>query len=89
MWSRPVAACRYHPETPGMGICVRCETVICAACCTRLQGINYCHECLKSLGRSRIRALGSGGAMVSLALLGLAWILLFLLLWLAEGGLAP
>jgi len=81
--------CHYHPEQPGVGICVRCDTVICAACCTRLQGINHCHECLKVLGRSKVRPMGSGGAAAALALLGLAWALLFGLLWLAQGRLAP
>ena len=50
-----MASCRYHPETPGVGICVRCRTVICDACCTRLQGINHCHECLKALARGPAR----------------------------------
>jgi hypothetical protein len=85
-----VASCRYHPDTPGVGICVRCRTVICAACCTRLQGINHCHECLRALARDpgRPRA-GAGSALAALGLLALAAALLFGLLLLAQGRLAP
>jgi hypothetical protein len=88
--SQPVAACRYHPDTPGVGICMRCRSVICAACCTRLQGINHCHECLRALARGPGRPRGRAvSALAALALLGLAWVLLFGLLWLAQGRLAP
>ena len=82
--------CHYHPEAPGVGICVRCEMVICATCCTRLQGINHCPECLKTLGRSKPRTSAGGGAVLAaLAIFGLAWAVLFGLLWLAQGRLAP
>jgi len=85
-----VASCRYHPDTPGVGICVRCRTVICDACCTRLQGINHCHECLRALARGAARAPGrAGSALAALALLGVAWALLLGLLLLAQGRLAP
>jgi hypothetical protein len=85
-----VAACHYHPEAPGVGICVRCRRVICAACCTRLRGINHCHECLKGLARGpgRPRA-GAGSVLAALGLLALAFALLFGLLWLVGGRLAP
>jgi len=85
-----VQSCRYHPESPAIGICMRCDTLICAACCTRLQGINHCYKCLKSLARSKVRISGNGAAaLAALALLGLAWALLFGLMWLAQGQLAP
>jgi hypothetical protein len=85
-----VASCRYHPETPGIGICVRCRSVICDACCTRLQGINHCHECLKALARGPSRPRGGvGSALAGLLLLGLASALLFGLLLLIQGRLAP
>jgi hypothetical protein len=85
-----VASCRYHPDTPGVGVCVRCRTVICAACCTRLQGINHCHECLKALARDPGRPrVGAGAALAALGLLALAAALLFGLLLLAQGRLAP
>ncbi|HEX5269667.1 MAG TPA: hypothetical protein VFW33_04225, partial [Gemmataceae bacterium] len=85
-----VASCRYHPETPGVGICVRCRTVICADCCTRLQGINHCHECLRALARDPVgRRGGAGSALAATGLLALAAALLFGLLLLAQGRLAP
>jgi hypothetical protein len=84
-----VASCRYHPDTPGVGLCVRCRTVICAACCTRLQGINHCHECLKKLARPSRPPGGAGSALAALGLLALGAALLFGLLLLAQGRLAP
>jgi hypothetical protein len=85
-----VAACHYHPDTPGVGICVRCRTVICAACCTRLQGINHCHDCLRALARPRGRpGVGAGSAVGALLLLGVVWLALFGLFLLAQGRLAP
>jgi hypothetical protein len=55
-----------------------------------LQGINHCHECLRALARGPARPRGGAGSVLAaLALLGLAWALLFGLLWLAQGRLAP
>ena len=85
-----MAACHYHPDTPGVGLCMRCRTVICAACCTRLQGINHCHACLTSLARPRGRPReGAVSALGALLLLALAWAVFFGLGLLAQGGLAP
>jgi hypothetical protein len=85
-----VAHCRYHPDTDGVGICMRCRTVICADCCTRLQGINHCHECLKALARVPSRPRGRvASALGALVLLAAACGLLFGLLMLAQGRLAP
>jgi hypothetical protein len=69
---------------------MRCRTVICAACCTRVQGINHCHACLERLARPRPRAgSGAGSVLGGLVLLGLAWAALFGLLLLVQGSLAP
>ena len=46
-----MAVCHYHPDRPGIGICMRCRVVICPACSTRVDGINHCHACLKALGQ--------------------------------------
>src|SRR5207245_3384833 len=46
-----MASCKYHPDRPGVGVCMRCRAVICNDCCTRLDGVNHCHACLKALGR--------------------------------------
>ncbi len=85
-----MAACRYHPDTPGVGVCVRCRSAICAGCCTRLQGINHCHECLKALARAPVSPRGgAGSALAALAVLALGAALLFGLALLAQGRLAP
>ena len=82
-----MAVCHYHPERPGVGVCVRCRVVICAACCTRLDGINHCHACLRKLGarleparpRGELRGLTAG------LLLALGGLLLAGLCWLGQG----
>ncbi len=85
-----MAACRYHPDRPGVGLCVRCRTVICADCCTRLQGINHCHECLRALARAAPASRpGVGSVLAALGMLVLGVALLFGLLLLAQGRLAP
>lgn len=38
--------CHYHPERPGLGICVECRRVICTECTTQFEGINRCAKCL-------------------------------------------
>jgi hypothetical protein len=46
--------CHYHPERPGLGICVECREVVCRECSTQFEGINRCASCLaKRLSRSR------------------------------------
>jgi hypothetical protein len=47
--------CRYHPERPGVGICVKCQTVICTECSTRLDGINHCAVCVARLEENQER----------------------------------
>ena len=42
--------CRYHPNTAAVGLCMRCRAPVCAACTTRLDGVNHCHACLRALG---------------------------------------
>jgi hypothetical protein len=70
---------------------MRCRVVICAACCTRLNGINHCHACLKVLGGRHEEAHGIAGLWVVTAvlLLGAGWIVLFGLCWLVSGKMAP
>jgi hypothetical protein len=81
--------CRYHPDLPAIGLCMRCRATICAGCCTRLDGINHCHACLKTLAARppkpprRSSQLWSAG----LVLAGV-WAALFGLLLLAQGELA-
>jgi hypothetical protein len=86
-----VAVCYYHKDRPGIGVCVRCRVVICAACCTRVDGINHCHACLKKLGtRSEERRAGPDlGPLVAVLLSGVGYLVLCGLFWLTEGLLAP
>jgi hypothetical protein len=86
-----LAVCRYHPDRPGIGVCMRCRAVICAACSTRVDGVNHCHACLKQLGRRvEPRRSGPGAAAAgAVCVLGIAWLFFFGLLWLVQGGLAP
>ncbi len=86
-----MAVCRYHPERAGIGVCVRCRSVICAVCCTRVDGVNHCHACLNKLGRPKERrapgrVLATFGALGLLGVLGLFFLGVF---WLIEGRLAP
>jgi hypothetical protein len=70
---------------------MRCRLVICAACCTRLDGVNHCHACLAALARTpaeRSRRLPLR-AVQGVLLLAAGWLFLFGLGWLASGWLAP
>lgn len=88
-----MAVCRYHPDRPGIGVCMRCRSVICASCCTRVDGVNHCHACLRALGRgAEARRPASGQAALSLLAAGLlvfASFFTFGLMWWIEGRLAP
>jgi len=70
---------------------MRCRVVICAACCTRLNGVNHCHACLKVLGGRREEKHGGVGwwAVTMTVLLGAAWLGLFGLCWAVSGKMAP
>ena len=86
-----MAVCQYHPDRPAVGVCVRCRTMICGACCTRLDGVNHCHACLERMGRraeapARGRSMAAVGAV---SFLMVAWLTFFAVLWWIRGGLAP
>jgi hypothetical protein len=66
---------------------MRCRAVICAACCTRVEGINHCHACLKGLAARRNPPRARRGAPLAALVLTLGWLVLFGMLWLAQGGL--
>jgi hypothetical protein len=86
-----VAACYFHPDRPGVGVCVRCRVVICAACRTRVDGVNHCHACLKVLGRrgDDVRPAATPRALLAALFLGLGWVFLLGFFWLVQGKLAP
>lgn len=86
-----MAVCRYHPDRPGIGVCMRCRVVICAGCCTRLDGVNHCHACLKVLGRRASMRPPADllAPVVSAVLMGTCWFLFFFVFWFLQGTLAP
>jgi hypothetical protein len=86
-----MAACQFHRDRPGIGVCMRCRRVICAACCTKLDGVNHCHACLRALGQERTpEKTGRMAAwMTAGLLLGVSWLVLCGILWLVQGRLAP
>lgn len=86
-----VRACHFHGDRPAVGICMRCRVAICAACCTRLEGVNHCHACLKVLGTKREeRRRGVGWwAVTAACLLSAAWLALVGLCWGISGRMAP
>ena len=86
-----MAVCTYHNDRPGIGVCMRCRSVICRECTTRLEGINYCHACLSALGR-RAESPTSGRffrALTAFLLLAGTWLFFAGLFWLVEGKFAP
>jgi hypothetical protein len=86
-----VAVCHYHPDRPGVGVCIRCRVVICASCSTRLDGVNHCHACLAKLAtrHERPRRRPPLRVLAAAILLGIGWLVLFGLGWLVQGRLAP
>ncbi len=86
-----MASCRYHLDRPGIGVCMRCRAVICSACCTRVDGVNHCHACLKALARPEEpdQSRGVPTVLLTVATLGTCVLFFFGLGLLAEGRLAP
>lgn len=79
--------CHYHPDRPGLGVCVECRRVICSECSTQFEGINRCASCLEARlvqaaakHRTHDWTFGAvAGATVSSAILfGCFWIVAFL-----------
>ncbi len=86
-----MAVCRFHPDRPGIGVCVRCRCVICAACCTRVDDVNHCHTCLRSLGshKTQARRFSLGGPLLAALAGGLGFVVVASLCYLVQGVLAP
>jgi hypothetical protein len=86
-----MAVCQYHPDRPGIGICMRCRVVICAACSTRVDGINHCHACLKALGQrqERPRAAEFPPALAAVFCLALTGLIFFVFSLAIQGSFAP
>jgi hypothetical protein len=86
-----VAFCYFHGDRPGVGVCMRCRVVVCAACCTRVDGVNHCHACLKVLGHrgDEKRTDPSLRVVLATVCLGLSWLVLCGIFWLVQGKMTP
>ncbi len=80
--------CRYHADRDAVAICMRCRAAICAACTTRLDGVNHCRTCLDELraakpaaerrdhgplARASLVLLVHGGVLLLVMLVALFW----------------
>jgi hypothetical protein len=84
-----IAACPNHPQREAIGICVRCRRRVCSECATKVDGINYCVDCLAQLAQNaaaraptrvpQLTAYVSASAYL-LLLSGLVWVLLQVML---------
>ena len=86
-----MSVCRYHPDRPGVGVCMRCRASVCAACTTRLDGVNHCHACLKILAAraDAPRQAAEWWPPVAVRLAGGGTLVLFFVFLLLQGRLAP
>ena len=86
-----MAVCHYHPDRPGIGICMRCRVVICPACSTRVDGVNHCHACLKVLAQrpERPRSAALPPVLAAVFCLALAGLVFFVFSLALEGSFAP
>jgi hypothetical protein len=81
--------CYYHDDRSAIGICMHCRVPVCAACTTRLQGINYCHKCLAALAARKDEATFQLGPWLAALVLLMGVGLLFGVCWFIQGKLAP
>ena len=78
------APCTWHPDRPGVAVCVDCRRVVCPDCATVVDGLHCCVDCLPrraeatSVPRPARPDAWTAGA--TLATLGW-WSLLTLLCW--------
>jgi len=43
--------CLNHPDRDAVGVCVKCRKYVCVECATKIEGVNYCADCLPHVGR--------------------------------------
>lgn len=73
--------CANHAEHAAVGVCVSCRKLVCGACTTRLQGRNFCLDCLERRAAARpseTPRLSSAGSTVGVGLLTVASVALLL-----------
>lgn len=58
--------CTTHPDREGVGICVRCRSVVCVECSTRIDRLNYCRRCLQEAADTQSASAGPRGAGAAL-----------------------
>ena len=51
--SQAQGKCKNHLERDGIGICISCRQVFCSECVTKIDGVNYCEQCLGKPATSR------------------------------------
>jgi len=47
--------CANHPERDAIGICVKCRKYVCSECATKIEGVNYCADCLPGAKKKEAR----------------------------------
>ncbi len=77
--------CANHESVPGIGVCVDCNKVVCEACTTRLQGRNFCADCL-SRRNVPTEALRTGDGPVTRRVVGVLALSAAALLWAVASG---
>lgn len=90
LFSQEGSRCHYHPDRGGVGVCVKCRTVICEECSTRFKRANHCSVCVARLQEAEVELElpPSKGLVWSGVLLGSLFLILggyaalhMLLLW--------
>ena len=80
----PTARCTWHPDRPGVAVCVDCRRVVCPDCATVVDGLHCCVDCLPrraaAAPMARRRAPETWTAGAALATLSW-WGLLTLVVW--------
>ena len=78
-------------DRSAVGVCMRCRAPVCAACTTRLDGVNHCHACLRQLGarEEEARPATDWWPPVAAVLAGLGTIALIVTFLLLQGRLSP
>jgi len=77
------APCTWHPDRPGVAVCVDCRRVVCPDCATVVDGLHCCVDCLERRagdGRTDRRPAEGWTGRAAAATLGW-WGLLTLLAW--------